>query len=153
MAAHQAPRPWDSPGKNTGVGCHLRELVQDYDRTSTGRMDYHYNFSPLPSVPTVKGPKMAANEGWGVGTRSKKEIHLSLLTLQISQPWWERQRLYRGQMMNIPRLDQKVLFQSTLWNCSYDSRRLEKLWSTLGISSRGRKEPARGGLKGPWGKQ
>ena len=22
MAAHQAFRPWDSPGKNTGVGCH-----------------------------------------------------------------------------------------------------------------------------------
>ena len=22
MAAHQAPRPWDSPGKNTGAGCH-----------------------------------------------------------------------------------------------------------------------------------
>ena len=22
MAAHQAPRPWDSPGQNTGVGCH-----------------------------------------------------------------------------------------------------------------------------------
>ena len=22
MAAHQLPRPWDSPGKNTGVGCH-----------------------------------------------------------------------------------------------------------------------------------
>ena len=21
--AHQAPRPWDSPGKNTGVGCHF----------------------------------------------------------------------------------------------------------------------------------
>ena len=21
-AAHQTPRPWDSPGKNTGVGCH-----------------------------------------------------------------------------------------------------------------------------------
>ena len=26
MAAHQAPRPWDSPGKNTGVGC--RFLLQ-----------------------------------------------------------------------------------------------------------------------------
>ena len=24
MAVHQAPRPWDSPGKNTGVGCHFR---------------------------------------------------------------------------------------------------------------------------------
>ena len=23
MAAHQAPRPWDSPGKNSGVGCHF----------------------------------------------------------------------------------------------------------------------------------
>ena len=23
MAAYQAPRPWDSPGKNTGVGCHF----------------------------------------------------------------------------------------------------------------------------------
>ena len=23
MAAHQAPQPWDSPGKNTGVGSHF----------------------------------------------------------------------------------------------------------------------------------
>ena len=23
MAAHQLPAPWDSPGKNTGVGCHF----------------------------------------------------------------------------------------------------------------------------------
>ena len=23
MAAHEAPRPWDSPGKNTEVGCHF----------------------------------------------------------------------------------------------------------------------------------
>ena len=23
-AAHQAPHPWDLPGKNTGVGCHAR---------------------------------------------------------------------------------------------------------------------------------
>ena len=22
-AAHQLPHPWDSPGKNTGVGCHF----------------------------------------------------------------------------------------------------------------------------------
>ena len=22
-AAHQSPPPWDSPGKNTGVGCHF----------------------------------------------------------------------------------------------------------------------------------
>ena len=23
MAAHQAPHPWDSPGKNNGVGCYF----------------------------------------------------------------------------------------------------------------------------------
>ena len=23
MAAYEAPHPWDSPGKNTGVGCHF----------------------------------------------------------------------------------------------------------------------------------
>ena len=23
MAAHEVPHPWDSPGKNTGVGCHF----------------------------------------------------------------------------------------------------------------------------------
>ena len=23
LAAHQAPPPWDSPGKNTAVGCHF----------------------------------------------------------------------------------------------------------------------------------
>ena len=26
--AHQLPHPWDSPGKNTGVGCHF--LLQIY---------------------------------------------------------------------------------------------------------------------------
>ena len=31
MAAHQAPRLWDSPGKNTGVGCHflLQRLTRE----------------------------------------------------------------------------------------------------------------------------
>ena len=47
MAAHQAPCPWDSPGKNTGVGCHfLLQRVQDYLRHWRGLM------SPLPySIP------------------------------------------------------------------------------------------------------
>ena len=27
MAAHQAPHPWDSPGKNTGVGCHFLTVM------------------------------------------------------------------------------------------------------------------------------
>ena len=31
-AAHQALRPWDSPGKSTGVGCHC--LLQEYNSSS-----------------------------------------------------------------------------------------------------------------------
>ena len=27
-AAHQAPRPWDSSGKNTGVGCHFLQCMK-----------------------------------------------------------------------------------------------------------------------------
>ena len=43
-AAHQAPRPWNSPGKNTGVGCHLllqcmTEVAQSCP-TPSDPMDY-----------------------------------------------------------------------------------------------------------------
>ena len=48
-AAHQAPPPWDSPGKNTGVGCHFllqcmkvkseREVAQSCS-TLSDPMDY-----------------------------------------------------------------------------------------------------------------
>ena len=41
-AAHQASRPWDSPGKNTGVGCHC--LLQCVKVKS------------LQSCPTLKDP-------------------------------------------------------------------------------------------------
>ena len=54
------PRPWDSPGKNTGVGCHFllqcmkvkseSEVVQLYPTPSTGfsRQEY-WSGVPLPS--------------------------------------------------------------------------------------------------------
>ena len=40
-AAHQAPRPWDSPGKNTGVGCHClpwRQLLGSTKLGESGKM-------------------------------------------------------------------------------------------------------------------
>ena len=36
MAAHQARRPWDSPGKNIGVGCHF--LLQSVKVKSLSRV-------------------------------------------------------------------------------------------------------------------
>ena len=46
MAARQAPRPWDSPGKNTGVGCHF--LLQ--------RMKVKSESEVLESCPTPSDP-------------------------------------------------------------------------------------------------
>ena len=46
MAAHQAPRPWDSPGKNIGVSCHF--LLQ--------RMKVKSESEVPQSCPTLSDP-------------------------------------------------------------------------------------------------
>ena len=46
MAAHQAPHPWDSPGKNTGVGCHV--LLQSMKVKSESEV--------AQSCPTLRDP-------------------------------------------------------------------------------------------------
>ena len=49
-AAHQASRPWDSPGKNTGVGCHF--LLQCMKVKSESEV--------AQSCPTLATPWIAA---------------------------------------------------------------------------------------------
>ena len=46
--AYQAPRPWDSPGRNTGVGCHF--LLQ--------RMKVKSESEVAQSCPTLRDPTM-----------------------------------------------------------------------------------------------
>ena len=46
MAAHQALHPWDSPGKNTGVGCHF--LLQCMKVKSESEVTQS---CPTPSLP------------------------------------------------------------------------------------------------------
>ena len=50
-AAHQAPRPWESPGKNTGVGC--RFLLQCMTVTSEGEVG---------SCPALRDPLTAPDQ-------------------------------------------------------------------------------------------
>ena len=49
-AAHQAPHPWDSPGRNTGVGCHF--LLQCMKVKSENEV--------TQSCPTLATPRTAA---------------------------------------------------------------------------------------------
>ena len=35
------PRPWDSPGKNTGVGCHSKEYTEELYKKDLNDPDNH----------------------------------------------------------------------------------------------------------------
>ena len=88
MAAHQAPRPWDSPGKNTGVGCHF--LLQCMQVKSESEV--------AQSCPTLSDPMDCSLPGssahrilqatvleWGASTfsvnQANQHIKLSVQTL------------------------------------------------------------------------
>ena len=58
MAAHQAPHPWDSPGKNTGVGCHF--LLQCMKVKSESEVA---QLCPAPSDPMDCSPPGSSIHG------------------------------------------------------------------------------------------
>ena len=54
MAAHKAPllpRPWDSPGKNTGVGCHILLQCMKVKRESGDAQLYPTLRDPMDCSP------------------------------------------------------------------------------------------------------
>ena len=57
-AAHQAPRPWDSPGKNAGVGCHF--LLQCMKVKSESEVAQS---CPTPSDPMECSPSGSSIHG------------------------------------------------------------------------------------------
>src|SRR5574342_150527 len=63
MAAHQAPRPWDSPDKNTGVGCHF--LLQCMKVKSESEV--------AQSCPTLSDPMDCSPPGSSVHGFSRQE--------------------------------------------------------------------------------
>ena len=57
-AAHQAPLPWDSPGKNTGGGCHFLLQCMEVKRESEVAQS-----SPTPSNPMDCSPPGSSVHG------------------------------------------------------------------------------------------
>ena len=55
-AAHQAPRPWDSPGKNTGVGCHF--LLQCMKVRSESEVVSRVRFFATPWTAAHQAPPL-----------------------------------------------------------------------------------------------
>ena len=56
MAAHQAPHPWDSPGKNTGVSCHF--LLQCMKVKSESEVAQSYLTPSDPMDCSLPGPSI-----------------------------------------------------------------------------------------------
>ena len=80
MAAHQASRPWDSPGKNTGVGCHF--LLQCMTVKSESEV--------AQSCPTLRDPKDCSMPGFPVHHQlpefTQTHVHWVGDAIQPSQP-------------------------------------------------------------------
>ena len=79
MAAHQAPHSWNSPGKNTGVGCHF--LLQCMKVKSESEVA---QLCPAPSDPMDCSPPGSSVHGilqarvleWGASAFSSIYTHI-----------------------------------------------------------------------------
>ena len=70
-AAHQAPRPWDSPGKNTGVGCHFLLQCMKVKRESEVAQSCLTLSNPMDCSPTrLLRPWDFPGKSTGVGLKS-----------------------------------------------------------------------------------
>ena len=87
MAAHQVPRPWDSPGKNTGVGCHFLLQCVKVKSESEGAQSCPTLRNPLDcSLPgsSVHGIFQARVLEWGAIAFSNIDTSLKVRTSFLS---------------------------------------------------------------------
>ena len=83
MAAHQAPRHWDSPGKNTGVGCYFLLQCKKVKSESEFSQSSPTLSDPMDCSPpgsSIHGIFQARVLEWGAIEKSKK-----LLTKQVGK--------------------------------------------------------------------
>ena len=82
-AAHQAPPPWDSPGKNTGVGCHFLLQCMEVKSESEVTQSSQTLSDPMDCSPpgsSVHGIFQARVLEWGAITFSGQKCALSFPT-------------------------------------------------------------------------
>ena len=75
MAAYQAPHPWDSPGKNTGVGCHFLLQCMKVKSESEVAQSCLTLRDPMDSSPpgsSVHGTLQARVLEWGAAAFSQE---------------------------------------------------------------------------------
>ena len=101
-AAHQAPRPWDSPGKNTGVGCHF--LLQCMKVKSESEV--------TQSCPTLSYPMDCSLPGSSI-----HEIFQARVLEWVAIAFWAKNQPSKWQLYNF----------MNLMNCSESTVKVEKV--------------------------
>ena len=90
MVAHQAPRPWDSPGKNTGVGCHFLLQCMKVKSESEVAQSYLTLCDPMDCSPpgsSLHGIFQARVLEWGAIAFSWRTVWRFLNKLEIELPY------------------------------------------------------------------
>ena len=101
MAAHQAPCPWDSPGKNTGVGCHF--LLQCMKMKS--------EYEDTQSCPTLRNPMDCSLPGSSAHGIFQARV-LEWVAISFSNAW--------NRKVNMKSLSHVRLF-ATPWTATYQA--------------------------------
>ena len=88
--AHQAPRPWNSPGKNTGVGCHFPLQCMKVKRESEVAQSCPTLRTPMDcSLPGSSSMGFSRQECWSgvpLSYTPIKEIFLSKKIIRQRNP-------------------------------------------------------------------
>jgi len=112
MAATRLPHPWDSPGKNTGVGCHF--LLQCMKVKSESEV--------AQSCPTLSDPMDCSLPGssihgifqarvleWGAMLSHKKEWNHTMCSNMDGTKWSKSER------------ERQISYITFIWNLKYDT--------------------------------
>ena len=89
-AAHQAPRPWDFPGKSTGVGCHFLlqcVKVKSESEVSQSCLTLSDPVDCSPPGSSIHGIFQARVLEWGALAFSERHSEPLMLTHRVMRPY------------------------------------------------------------------
>ena len=113
MAAHQVPRPWDSPGKNTGVGCHFLLQCMKVKSESEVAQSCLTLSDPMDCSPpgsSIHGIFQARVLEWGAMAFSKPwMLSVSKYTSNVFQVWGLVPSIVKACVLHLERKKIKTL--------------------------------------------
>ena len=145
MAAHQAPHPWDSPGKNTRVGCHFLLQCMKVKSESEVAQSCLTPSDPMDcSLPgsSIHGIFQARVLEWiAIGNTTMIKTDMVLITTELKGWWKDKTSMW---LQNSMIRDFLIMVKESTFQCR--GHRFNPWW---GNQDRTTTEPARPQLESP----